>query len=286
MSDGLSAAYEHCRALTRREAKNFYYGFLLLPARQRRAIYAAYAFARECDDIVDAGLPVEEASRRLAAQRERLGRCLEGSPDGPVFTALADAVRRYDIPHDYFYSLLGGVESDLTVRRYATFEELKRYCYLVASIVGLISIEIFGYRGGEEARRRAADLGIALQLTNILRDVQEDLQRGRIYLPEEELVRFGYKADFLRQGVANESFQRLMAFQVARAEGYFEEGRTLLPLLPRRARACVGVMAGIYKSILDDIARRPETVLSRRVSLSAGQKLALAGRELMRSMVP
>ena len=286
MSDELSAAYRHCQALTRREAKNFYYGFMLLPAKQRRAIYAAYAFARECDDIVDAGLPAEEASARLAAQRELLDRCLEGSPHGPVFLALADAVRRYGIPHDYFHRLIEGVETDLTVRRYATFEELKRYCYLVASVVGLISIEIFGYEGGEEARGHAADLGIALQLTNILRDVQEDLQRGRIYLPGDELTRFGYKDDYVRRGVADEAFHKLMAYQVARAELYFERGRMLLPFLPRRARACVGVMAGIYKSILDDIARRPETVLSRRVSLSAGQKLALAGRELVRSVVP
>jgi len=285
VSDELSAAYRHCRALTRREAKNFYYGFMLLPAAQRRAIYAAYAFARECDDIVDASLAVKEASARLAAQRELLDRCLGGSPDGPVFTALADAVGRYGIPRDYFYRLIEGVETDLTVRRYASFDELKRYCYLVASVVGLISIEIFGYEGGEEARRHAANLGIALQLTNILRDVQEDLQRGRIYLPEDELARFGYKTDFLRQGVANEAFHRLMAFQVARAEEYFEEGRMLLPLLPRRARACVGVMAGIYRTILEDIRRRPETVLRQRVSLSAGQKLALAGRELVRSFV-
>ena len=285
MSDELSAAYRHCQALTRREAKNFYYGFMLLPAKQRRAIYAAYAFARECDDIVDAGLPVEEASTRLAAQRELLDRCLQGSPQGPVFTALADAVRRYDIPRDYFYRLIEGVETDLTVRRYATFAELKRYCYLVASVVGLISIEIFGYEGGEEARGHAADLGIALQLTNILRDVQEDLQRGRIYLPEDELARFGYKSDFLRRGIANEAFHRLMAFQVARADEYFEEGGMLLPLLPRRARACVGVMAGIYRTILGDIRRRPETVLRQRVSLGTGQKLALAGRELVRSLV-
>jgi phytoene synthase len=285
MSNELSAAYRHCQALTRREAKNFYYGFMLLPAKQRRAIYAAYAFARECDDIVDAARPVEEASARLAAQRELLDRCLEGSPNGPVFTALADAVRRYSIPHDYFYRLIEGVETDLTVSRYATFDDLKRYCYLVASVVGLISAEIFGYQGGEEARGHAADLGIALQLTNILRDVQEDLQRGRIYLPEDELARFGYKADFLRQGVANEAFRRLMAFQVARAEEYFEEGRMLLPLLPRRARACVGVMAGIYRTILDDIRRRPETILRQRVSLGTGHKLVLAGRELVRSFV-
>ena len=281
----LRAAYRHCQALTKREAKNFYYGFMLLPARQRRAIYAAYAFARECDDVVDAGLPVEEASARLAAQRELLDRCLAGSPQGPVFLALADAVRRYGIPHEYFYRLIEGVEADLTVSRYATFEDLKRYCYLVASIVGLISIEIFGYDGGAVARGHAADLGIALQLTNILRDVQEDLQRDRVYLPEDELVRFGYRADFLRQEVANEAFHKLMAFQVARAELYFEQGRSLLPYLPRRARACVSVMAGIYHTILEDISRRPETILRQRVSLGTGQKLALAGRELVRSLV-
>jgi phytoene synthase len=285
MRDELAAAYEHCQGLTKREAKNFYYGFMLLPGRQRRGIYAAYAFARECDDIVDAGLPVEEATLRLAAYRESLDRCLEGHPQGPVLVALRDAIDRHHIPHEYFYRLIEGVETDLTVSRYADFEELKRYCYLVASVVGLISISIFGYRGGEEARRHAADLGIALQLTNILRDIQEDLQRDRVYLPLDELARFGYGEDDLRQGVANEAFRRLMAFQAERARGFFESGRRLFPYLSRRARACVGVMAGIYSTILDDIQREPETVLERRVSLSAGQKLALAGRELVRSLV-
>jgi len=285
MRDELTAAYDHCQALTKREAKNFYYGFMLLPGGQRRAIYAAYAFARECDDIVDAGLPTEEASLRLAAYRESLDRCLEAQPQGPVLIALRDAIERYRIPHGYFYRLIEGVEGDLTVRRYADFEELKRYCYLVASVVGLISISIFGYRGGEQARRHAADLGIALQLTNILRDIQEDLQRDRIYLPLEELARFGYAEDDLRQGVANDAFRRLMALQTNRARRYFESGRRLFPYLSRRARACVGVMAGIYSTILDDIQRAPETVLERRVSLSAGQKLALAGREVVRSLV-
>jgi phytoene synthase len=285
MNGELAAAYDHCQALTRREAKNFYYGFMLLPARQRRAIYAAYAFARECDDIVDAGLPPEQASLRLAAYRESLGRCLEGRPQGPVFLALRDAIERYGIPHEYFYRLIEGVETDLTVRRYASFEELKRYCYLVASVVGLISIEIFGYRGGEQARERAADLGIALQLTNILRDVQEDLQRDRIYLPQDEMARSGYTEADLRAGAATDAFRRLMAFQVTRAHEYYESGRQLFPYLPRRARACVGVMASIYRTILDDIQREPETVLRRRVSLSTGQKLALAGRELVRSLV-
>lgn len=285
MRDELRAAYDYCQSLTKREAKNFYYGFMLLPAHQRRAIYAAYAFARECDDIVDAGLPSGEASLRLAAHRESLDRCIEGHPQRLVLVALRDAIERYHIPHDYFYRLMEGVETDLTVRRYDSFEELRRYCYLVASVVGLISISIFGYRGGEQARRHAADLGIALQLTNILRDVQEDLERDRIYLPLDELARFGYEEDDLRQGVANDAFRQLMAFQAWRARRYFESGRGLLPHLSRRARACVGVMAGIYSTILDDIQREPATVLKRRVSLSAGQKLALAGRELVRSLV-
>jgi phytoene synthase len=285
MRDELTAAYDHCQSLTKREAKNFYYGFMLLRGPQRRAIYAAYAFARECDDIVDAGLPTEEASLQLAAWRESLDRCLEGQPHGLVLVALRDTIDGHRIPHDYFYQLIQGVETDLTVRRYASFEELKSYCYLVASVVGLISISIFGYRGGEQARRHAAELGIALQLTNILRDVQEDLQRDRIYLPQDELARFGYAEDDLRQGVGNDAFRRLMAFQTERARHFFEGGRRLLPYLPRRARACVGVMAGIYSTILDDIEREPETVLERRVSLSAGQKLALAGRELVRSLV-
>jgi phytoene synthase len=284
--DELTAAYDRCQDVTKREARNFYYGFMLLPAQRRRAIYAAYAFARECDDIVDADLPMEEASVRLAAYRESLDRCLEGRPQGPVFLALRDAIDRYAIPRDYFYRLIEGVETDLRVRRYASFEELKRYCYLVASVVGLISIEIFGYRGGEQAREYAADLGIALQLTNILRDVQEDLQRDRIYLPQEEMARFGYGEDDLRAGVANGAFRRLMAFQVARAREYYESGRRLSSCLPRRARACVGVMAGIYCTILDDIQREPETVLRQRISLSPGQKLALAGRELVRSLAP
>ncbi len=285
MDGSLGAAYSYCRSLTKREAKNFYYGFMLLPGDQRRAIYAAYAFARRCDDIVDEGLPVEEATLRLAAYREALDRCLAGQPQGPVFAALADAIAVYRIPHEYFYQLIEGVETDLTVRRYTTFDELRRYCYLVASTVGLISIEIFGYQGGQVARERAADLGVALQLTNILRDVQEDRERGRIYIPQEEMARFGYSEGDLEAGAVTEGFRRLLAHQIGRAREYYEHGRRLLPYLPKRARACVAVMAGIYSRILDDIERGPEVVLRRRVSLGTGEKLALAGRELVRSLV-
>src|SRR5581483_551807 len=166
------------------------------------------------------------------------------------------------------------------------FEELHRYCYHVASVVGLISIEVFGYRGGEEARKHALDLGVALQLTNILRDIQEDADRGRVYIPLDDLVRFSYSEDQLMRGVVNQGFRQLMAFEVERARGYYESGRQLLPLLSRRSRACVGVMAGIYSRLLDYIERQPEVVFQERVSLSTRQKLALASRELVRSVVP
>jgi phytoene synthase len=287
MSQALELAYTHCALVAKREAKNFYYGFLLLPPRQRRAIYAAYAFARLCDDIVDEEGPDDQAkAARLAALRADLQRCLAGEPQGPVFTALADAVCAFSIPHDYLFQLMDGVEMDLRCRRYQSFRELERYCYLVASVVGLICIQVFGYRGGEEGRRRAADLGIALQLTNILRDVQEDLGRDRVYIPQEEMAAFGYSEEALRRGETGPAFYRLMAFQVERAREYYRSGLRLLPLLSRRPRACVGAMAGIYLRILERIARRPEVVLRERVSLGTGAKLALAGRELVRSVVP
>lgn len=283
--NGLESAYDYCQEITRHEAKNFYYGFMLLPVPQRRAIYSAYAFARRCDDIADAGLPVAEASAQLAAYRRSLEACLAGRPDSPVFEALQHTVETYRVPHAYLFELVSGVETDLTRTRYETFEELKAYCYGVASTVGLISLEIFSYNGGESARRSAADLGIALQLTNILRDIREDGERGRVYLPLDEIEWFGYSEEALLAGRATTDFRRLIAFQVDRARQYFALGRELLPHLPRRARACVGAMAGIYSSILDDIEREPAAVFQRRLSLSAGQKLALAGRELVRSVV-
>jgi len=285
MNGDLEAAYQYCRSAAKREAKNFYYGFMLLPGDQRRAIYAAYAFARECDDIVDAGLPVDEAEVKLAAYRESLDRCLAGQPGGPVFVALKHAVDARNVSVEHLYDLMRGVEMDLTVRRYRTFEELKRYCYLVASTVGLICIEVFGNRGGEAAREHAVDMGIALQLTNILRDIQEDALRDRVYLPGDEMAEFGYTDEELFAGRETPAFGALMAFQVERARGYYARARKLLPYLPRRARACVGAMAGIYSRILDDIEREPGVVLERRISLSTRQKLALAGRELVRSLV-
>jgi phytoene synthase len=270
------SAYQYCQELTKREAKNFYYGFFLLSPPRRRAIYAA----------VDQDLPNSEKETLLAAYREKLDRCLAGQCDDEVFIALNHALHAFNIPSDYFYQLIDGVQIDLKTQRYASFEELHRYCYHVASVVGLISIEVFGYRGGEEARQHALDLGVALQLTNILRDIQEDADRGRVYIPLDDLARFSYSEDQLLRGVVNEGFRQLMAFEAERARGYYESGRQLLPLLSRRSRACVGVMAGIYSRLLDYIERQPEVVFQERVSLSTRQKLALASRELVRSVVP
>jgi 15-cis-phytoene synthase len=283
--NGLDAAYEYCRELTRREAKNFYYGFMLLPDAQRRAIYSAYAFAREADDIVDEGLPADEAASKLKAYRQAFDTALLGRPEGPVFEALRRTIARYEIPQEYFLDLISGCETDLVRHRYDTFDELKDYCYQVAGVVGLISIEIFGYDHGEKARKYAADMGTALQLTNILRDIREDAERGRIYLPLEEVEWFGYSEEELLARRDTRDFRRLMMYQADRAREYFRQGRRLLPLLPARARACVGVMAGIYSTILDDIDRDPGVVFRRRVSLGTGQKLALAGREMVRSVL-
>ena len=285
MDGSLQAAYRYCRELAKREAKNFYYGFVLLPPAKRQAIYASYAFARRCDDIVDNDLETEEKVRQLTEYRSRLEQCLHGYPSGPIFLALQDTIVRYRIPPEYFWQLIDGVEMDLNVRRYPTFADLRRYCYGVASTVGLISIEIFGYRDGQQARQHAEDLGIALQLTNILRDIREDAERDRIYIPQDEMERFRYSEADILGGIANEASLHLMQFQVERAREYFERGRKLLPLLPRRSRACTAVLQGIYGRILERIEARPSAVLRERVSLSGSQKLALASRELVRSLV-
>lgn len=285
MEESLQEAYRYCQELAKREAKNFYYGFILLPPAKRRAIYAGYAFARRCDDIVDDDLEPEEKVGRLAEYRRRLEQCLDGRPSGPIFLALQDTILRYRIPAEYFWQLIDGVEMDLTVRRYPTFADLRRYCYGVASTVGLICIEIFGYRDGQQARQHAEDMGIALQLTNILRDIREDAQRDRIYIPHDEMERFGYSEADIFSAIANEPFLHLMHFQVERAREYFQRGRKLLPLLPRRSRACTAVLHGIYSRILERIEAQPSAVLRERVSLSGSQKLALAGRELVRSLL-
>ena len=274
----LAAAYEECRRVTRREARNFYFAFLTLPARQRRAIYAAYTFCRYCDDSVDAEGTHAEKLQRIGYLREKLTQAYAGNSDQPLFIALADVASTYRIPEQYFQEVLNGVESDLVKTRYANFEELRAYCYQVASAVGLICIHIFGFRGGDQARRGAIDLGLAMQLTNICRDVREDWEFGRVYLPQDELERFGVTEADLASYTVTDGFAKLMQFQIDRAREYFANGQRLLPYLSPRSRACPAALGLIYGGVLNKIEAAGYDVFRERISLSKGAKLRLMAR--------
>jgi phytoene synthase len=279
-------AYRSCQAYTRSRAKNFYYAFAALPAPKRRAIYAAYAFAGQVDDVTDGDAPLEAKTRELADYRRRLDACYAGQRPEPLFIALGDAADRFSLPREYFEELISGVEMDLSTYRYRTFEELRQYCYRVASVVGLICIQTFGHRPHPQATDFATDMGIALQLTNIMRDLQEDAGRGRIYLPLDELERFGYSESQLLRGDYNEAFRELMAFQAQRARGYFASGRRLLPLLSLRSRLCINVLQGVYFEILCRIEERRYNVFSERVSFSDREKLTLIGKLWLQALRP
>jgi phytoene synthase len=281
----LELAYEECRSITRQEAKNFYYAFLTLPSEQRRAIYVAYAFCRHCDDSVDQVASTEEKLSALGALQRELHQTYSGQARQPVFLALADVAERYDIPQEYFREVISGVESDLVKERYENFDQLRRYCYQVASVVGLICLQIFGYKA-EQAKQHAVDLGLAMQLTNIARDVQEDLGFGRVYLPQDEIAQFGYSEEELKAGVVNEAFIELMRFQARRAEAYFQSGFQLLPYLSLRSRACPAVLGRLYSKVLERIEEAGYDVLHNRISLSTGEKVRVTLQTWLSSVVP
>jgi 15-cis-phytoene synthase len=271
----VDAAYRHCQQLTWDRARNFSYGIRLLPRPKRRALCAVYALARRLDDIGDGELPAEEKLRRLQRVRADLGRLADRAD--PVAVALADAAARFPIPLAAFQELVDGVELDVRGATYVTFEELLHYCRCVAGSIGRLSLGVFGSRDPAQAPALADALGVAMQLTNILRDVAEDAAAGRRYLPQEDLARFG-----CGQGldVAPDRVAALVGFEVARAERWFERGLRLLPLLDRRSAACVAAMAGIYRALLARIARQPQAVLQGRICLPAQQKAVIAARSL------
>ena len=274
----LELAYADCQSITKREAKNFYYAFITLPKEKRKAIYAAYAFCRHCDDSVDEATTHEEKLASLADLQQSLDHTYRGSPPTTTFLALADTADRYAIPQDYFREIILGVESDLVKTRYDSFDELRQYCYRVASVVGLVCLQIFQYRG-DAAREYAVDLGLAMQLTNIMRDVREDWGMGRVYLPRDEMERFGYSEEDLGNGVRNDAFVRLLQFQGERARAYFRSGFRLLPFLSRRSRACPAVLGAIYSRVLDRIEESGYDVLGeRRIALSTGEKARITAR--------
>lgn len=273
---GLDADYARCAEITRRASSNFYYAFMLLPAERRRALHAVYAFCRFIDDIADDESSGDAASL-LTRWREELDRVYRGEPTRAISRALADSVRRFNIPREYFAELISGVEMDLSRKRYANFEELRLYCYRVASVVGLICIEIFGYTN-PAARDYAEKLGIAFQITNILRDVKEDAARNRIYLPLDDLARFGVTEDEILRGVYSANFVRLMEFEAARAQEFYRAAEATLPAEDRSSLLTAEAMRRIYGALLERIVRSNYRVLDRRHSLSAPRKLYLVGR--------
>ncbi len=259
-------------AMARREAKNFYWGFISLGHEQRMAIYALYNFARQVDDEADGG-DVANLPERLQRHRARIVAAGSGLPsDDPIVQVLGEAIARFSIPERELQMLVDGVEMDYSTPRYATWEDLRAYCNLVASVVGRMCVRIFGY-SSNAALERADDLGLALQLTNILRDVREDAGLNRVYLPQDDLARFGIPEATLFEGRHAEGWPAFVAFQAARARELYQSGYQVLRYIPRRPAACVNTMAGIYASLLRKIERNPWLPLHARAALSPGEKL-------------
>ena len=277
MGTELEQAYDHCQAIAKEHARNFYYAFRTLPTQKRRAIYAAYAFCRLCDDISDEEQPRDEKDRQFAETRQSLLNSRAGTATGPIFSALGDASDVFHIPFEYYEEVIEGVEMDLTKTRFADFEELREYCYKVASVVGLICLEVFGY-DDDLAKQYAVELGLAMQITNILRDVKEDAERDRIYLPQDDMARFGYTEQDLMNGVVNDSFRALMAFEVDRARSLFDSSEKLFPLIHSDARSCPTLLHATYRGLLDRIEASGYDVFERRISLSKIKKLSLAAK--------
>jgi phytoene synthase len=287
----IQEGYRCCEAITRAGAANFYYGIRLLAPERRRAMCAVYAFARRVDDIGDGGLAPEEKLRRLDEQSRALA-VLEtevvpgAASEDPVMVALADAYTRFAIPPDALQALIAGVRMDVEGFTYESAEDLVLYCRRVAGAIGRACLAIFGLRdpAGTDllaANRLADDLGVALQLTNILRDVREDAQNGRVYLPAQDIRRFGVSAPGADGGWDAGRSVALFRFEAERARGWFERGMALAPLLDRRSAACLLAMAGIYRRVLSRIEADPERVLRERVSLPIHEKAWIAARGMV-----
>lgn len=289
MSAPVRAAYRYCEAVTGAQARNFAYGIRLLPVEKRQAMSALYAYSRRVDDIGDGDLAPETKRERLENTREVLDRIRGGAVDeddtDPVAVALADAARRFPLPLGGLDELIDGVLMDVRGATYETWDDLKVYCRCVAGAIGRLSLGVFGTQRGAPGADRAAEyadtLGLALQLTNILRDVREDAGNGRTYLPADDLAKFGCSAGFhAATPPSGADFAGLVHFEVRRARTLFAEGYRLLPMLDRRSGACVAAMAGIYRRLLDRIERDPGAVLRGRVSLPGHEKAYVAVRGL------
>jgi phytoene synthase len=291
----VAVAYSVCRSITRSEAKNFYYAFLVLPEAKRQALCAVYAYMRRCDDIADdTKLPAYERRQRLEAWLDAFHRSESGHPtDDPVLLALTDTQRRFKIPVELLDQLAFGTGMDIQDAEspaagelqvlYQTFADLRLYCYRVASVVGLVCIRIFGYRD-PAAEALAENLGLAFQLTNIIRDIQEDAAMGRIYLPAEDLARFEITPAELRQREIPERLRWLLAAEADRAREYYTSARELIQLIDEDSQPALWVLVTIYRRLLEKISDRKYDVFGKKISLTVREKVTILGKGLVKRL--
>jgi phytoene synthase len=279
LSASVRHSFAYCRKVTRQRAGNFYYGLRLTPEPKRSAVYAIYAFMRACDDLADDGDGPDRA-RHIEQFRETMAGVLDGQKqsDHSLWPAFRYVMRTYPIRLDYLHAMLDGQLADLTQHAYRSFDQLYDYCYHVASVVGLTCLAIWGHDGSPGALRKAELRGVALQLTNILRDLAEDAQRGRIYLPQDELDRFGYREADLRAGRANSAFDALMTFQIERARDFYDQSACLEQHIDPLCRPTCWALTRIYGRLLERIAANPRRVLRGRVRLSGWTKAGIAAQ--------
>lgn len=266
---------QYCKDKAAQSGSSFYYSFMFLPPDKRRAITALYAFCREVDDVVDENSDENVARTTLAWWHTEVTAIYAGTPQHPVARALIPVVKQYKLPQEHFHEIIDGMEMDLQQHQYVDFKALQLYCYRVASVVGLLAAEIFGYTD-RNTLKYAHDLGLAFQLTNIIRDVGEDARRGRIYLPLGELALFGVHVNDILDSKESEGFQKLMQFQIDRAQRYYQQALKQLPAADRKAQRTGLIMAAIYRATLEEIIGSDCHVLTERVSLTPLRKLWLA----------
>ena len=280
----VAESYRYCENIARKRAKNFYYSFLLLGKPQRDAMCAIYAFMRQCDDLSDDPASTDKAklAQSIRAWRLQLDRALRGDvADDPIWPAFHDTVVRYNIPHRFFHEMIDGITSDIEPQPMQTFQDLYGYCYHVASVVGLTIIHVFGFQS-IRALLLAEKCGVAFQLTNILRDVREDAEAGRVYLPADDLRRFGVSFEQLRSGREDERFRELMRFQAARARQYYADSEPLMGLIEPKSRRSLWALREIYLRLLGKIEKANYNVLSQRVVVSKPAKMMLLLRAFLR----
>jgi 15-cis-phytoene synthase len=274
--------HEYCQEKAAASGSSFYYSFLFLPEARRRAITALYAFCREVDDVVDETSDAGLARTKIAWWRQEVAQIYHGRPQHPVARALSDVVEPFELEESRLQEILDGMEMDLDYNAYPDFEALKVYCHRVAGVVGILAARIFGYTD-PRTLDYAADLGLAFQLTNIIRDVGEDARRGRIYLPLHELAQFGVTSEDIAHSRETERFRELMEFQISRAQSYYEQAFSKLPAADRKAQRAGLVMAAIYRALLEEIRADGSRVLTRRTALTPVRKLWIAWRTWMKA---